>query len=43
MRITVTWLNATAPAGAVSAQIYLKSASNTGTVWFDDVVATAIN
>ena len=35
-------VTATAPAGA-SAQIYLKSASNTGTVWFDDVVVSAIN
>ncbi|MEU4426329.1 glycosyl hydrolase [Actinoplanes sp. NPDC024001] len=36
-----TWtklvIEATAPAGATSVQLHLKSGDNTGTVWFDDV------
>ncbi|GIF07570.1 cellulase family glycosylhydrolase [Actinoplanes siamensis] len=31
-------VDATAPAGAASLQVHLKSGDNTGTVWFDDVV-----
>ncbi|WP_328466601.1 cellulase family glycosylhydrolase [Actinoplanes sp. NBC_00393] len=30
-------VEATAPAGATSVQLHLKSGDNTGTVWFDDV------
>jgi hypothetical protein len=30
-------VDGTAPAGAASLQIHLKSGGNTGTVWFDDV------
>jgi hypothetical protein len=33
-RLTV---DGTAPAGAASVQVHLKSGANTGTVWFDDV------
>jgi hypothetical protein len=36
-------VTATAPAGAVTAQIYLKSAANTGRVWFDDLNSSAMN
>jgi hypothetical protein len=36
-------VNATAPAGAATSQIFLKSANNTGQVWFDDVTASATN
>ncbi|GIE84477.1 glycosyl hydrolase [Actinoplanes regularis] len=35
IRLTV---DATAPAGAASVQLHLKSGDNKGTVWFDDVV-----
>ncbi|WP_285555820.1 glycosyl hydrolase [Actinoplanes regularis] len=35
IRLTV---DATAPAGAASVQLHLKSGDNSGTVWFDDVV-----
>ncbi|MFD0522464.1 hypothetical protein [Paractinoplanes durhamensis] len=38
---TVNWtklsVDSTAPAGATSMQVHLKSGGNTGTVWFDDV------
>ena len=33
-------VDATAPAGAASLQVHLKSGGNTGTVWFDDVALT---
>ncbi|GIF18092.1 hypothetical protein BJ973_008943 [Actinoplanes tereljensis] len=42
---TTNWtklvVDGVAPAGSVSMQIHLKSAENTGTVWFDDVVVSA--
>lgn len=33
-------VSATAPAGAASLQVHLKSGANNGTVWFDDVTMT---
>ena len=36
-RLTV---DQTAPAGAASVQVHLKSGANTGTVWFDDVAVS---
>jgi hypothetical protein len=42
---TTNWtklaVDGTAPAGAASMQIHLKSGGNGGTIWFDDVVITA--
>ena len=43
---TSTWtelgVNATAPAGAAYAVLYLQSSENSGSVWFDDASATVI-
>ena len=33
-------VNATAPAGAAYAVLYLQSSENSGSVWFDDVTTT---
>jgi Cellulase (glycosyl hydrolase family 5) len=42
---TTNWtklvVDATAPAGAASLQVHLKSGANTGSVWFDDVALTS--
>ncbi len=35
-------VNATAPAGAAYAVLYLQSSNNSGSVWFDDATATVI-
>ncbi|NMO53244.1 cellulase family glycosylhydrolase [Actinoplanes sp. TBRC 11911] len=42
---TTNWtklaVDGTAPAGAASMQVHLKSGENDGTIWFDDVLVTA--
>ena len=35
-------MNATAPAGAAYAMLYLQSSGNSGSVWFDDASATIV-
>ena len=35
-------VDAVAPAGAASAQLFVQSSNNTGSVWFDDTVASVV-